>query len=124
MDRTRRTPSSSSARSSLLWPSFACCFRVVGPRRRLAPIASAAIVFALWRRRGGSFERRSKDAADRHALGAILAAMNAVFYLAIEKMPLASVACIELWRRSRCADRRRTARNLNARAFPSSESMR
>ena len=81
-----------------LGPSFAVLlFALVEPLGvAWLRIASAALVFALWRRPWRFFLN-----ADRKtllivgALGAILAAMNAVFYLAIEKMPLASVACIE-----------------------------
>ena len=59
-------------------------------------IASAALVFALWRRPW----RVLRD-ADRRTLllivglGASLAAMNACFYLAIDRLPLATVASIE-----------------------------
>jgi inner membrane transporter RhtA len=81
-----------------LGPSFAVLlFALVEPLGvAWLRIASAAIVFALWRRPWRFFLN-----ADRRtllvviALGAVLAAMNAVFYLAIEKMPLASVASIE-----------------------------
>jgi inner membrane transporter RhtA len=51
-------------------------------------IASAALVFAVWRRAwvrsGATF-----------ALGVVLAAMNTVFYLAIARLPLATVGAIE-----------------------------
>ena len=59
-------------------------------------IASAALVFAVWRRPW----RVLRD-ADRHlliliiGLAASLAAMNACFYLAIDLLPLATVASIE-----------------------------
>jgi inner membrane transporter RhtA len=59
-------------------------------------IASAALVFALWRR-----PWRLLVQADRQvrllvvSLGAALAAMNACFYLAIDRLPLATVAAIE-----------------------------
>ena len=59
-------------------------------------IASAAVVFAAWRRPWRSVVR-----ADRRsrllvvALGTTLALMNSVFYLAIARMPLATVAAIE-----------------------------
>jgi inner membrane transporter RhtA len=53
-------------------------------------IAAAAVVFALWRRPWG---------AVRHPLvigwGAVLAVMNCCFYLAIDRLPLATVAAIE-----------------------------
>lgn len=59
-------------------------------------IASAAALFALWRRP----VRFLRTAARRErglilAMGATLAAMNAVFYLAIDRLPLASVGAIE-----------------------------
>jgi inner membrane transporter RhtA len=56
-------------------------------------IASAAVVFALWRR-----PWRSLGALDRPTLlawGTVLALMNCCFYLAIERLPLATVAAIE-----------------------------
>jgi inner membrane transporter RhtA len=59
-------------------------------------IASAAALFALWRRP----VRHLRAAAGRErglilAMGATLAAMNAVFYLAIDRLPLATVGAIE-----------------------------
>lgn len=59
-------------------------------------IATAALVFALWRRPWRLWRRSS--AADRRillALGVVLAAMNACFYLAIARLPLATVGAIE-----------------------------
>ena len=59
-------------------------------------IASAAIVFALWRRPLRFL--RNAMAHERYliiAMGATLAAMNACFYLAIEALPLATVGAIE-----------------------------
>jgi inner membrane transporter RhtA len=59
-------------------------------------IASAAVVFALWRRPWRTFL-----ALDRQgqrlivALGAVFAVMNACFYLSIDHLPLATVAAIE-----------------------------
>ena len=59
-------------------------------------IASAALIFAVWRR-----PWRVLIAADPRTrlliagLGASLAAMNACFYLAIDRLPLATVAAIE-----------------------------
>jgi inner membrane transporter RhtA len=59
-------------------------------------IASAAVVFTLWRRPlrylGGAAAR---ECALIVAMGATLAAMNAVFYLAIDRLPLATVGAIE-----------------------------
>ncbi|MDB5456587.1 MAG: putative permease, superfamily, partial [Caulobacter sp.] len=59
-------------------------------------IASAAVIFALWRRPWVYW--RTLTAADRWtivALGAVLAAMNTLFYLAIARLPLATVGAIE-----------------------------
>jgi inner membrane transporter RhtA len=55
-------------------------------------IASAAAIFALWRR-----PWRSVHGAGRLLLawGAVLAAMNSCFYLAIDRLPLGTVAAIE-----------------------------
>jgi inner membrane transporter RhtA len=56
-------------------------------------IAAAALVFAAWRR-----PWRALALLDRHTLvawGAVLALMNCCFYLAIERLPLATVAAIE-----------------------------
>ena len=59
-------------------------------------IASAALVFALWRRPWRAFARL--DRSGRRLLvawGAVLAVMNACFYLAIDRLPLGTVAAIE-----------------------------
>src|ERR1700674_4843981 len=59
-------------------------------------IASAAIVFALWRRPWRYF--RTLGMAERRTvamLGIVLAAMNACFYLAIDRLPLGTVGAIE-----------------------------
>ncbi|MFW3173045.1 EamA family transporter [Geodermatophilus sp. CPCC 206100] len=59
-------------------------------------IASAALVFAVWRRPWRVL--RGLDGRTRRLLlawGAVLAVMNACFYLAIERLPLATVAAIE-----------------------------
>jgi inner membrane transporter RhtA len=59
-------------------------------------IASAALVFAVWRR-----PWRRLAAIDRQgqllivSLGAVFAAMNACFYVSIDRLPLATVAAIE-----------------------------
>jgi inner membrane transporter RhtA len=59
-------------------------------------LASAAVVFAVWRRpwtvlhEAAPAERRTMV-----ALGVVLAAMNAAFYLALDRAPLATVASIE-----------------------------
>jgi inner membrane transporter RhtA len=59
-------------------------------------IASAALVFALWRRPWRAFAKL--DRAGRRLLvtwGAVLAVMNACFYVAIDRLPLGTVAAIE-----------------------------
>jgi inner membrane transporter RhtA len=59
-------------------------------------IASAALVFALWRRPWRAFARL--DSPGRRLLlgwGTVLALMNACFYVAIDRLPLGTVAAIE-----------------------------
>jgi inner membrane transporter RhtA len=59
-------------------------------------VASAAVVFAVWRRPWRSIGRLG--AAERWhlvALGAVLAVMNSVFYLAVDRLPLSTVGAIE-----------------------------
>src|SRR3954471_13906984 len=56
-------------------------------------IASAAVVFALWRRPWRAL--RDLDRGTLVAWGAVLALMNCCFYLAIDRLPLATVAAIE-----------------------------
>lgn len=59
-------------------------------------IATAATVFALWRRPRRLWQRL--DQTTRRLLAgwaAVLAAMNSVFYLALERLPLGTVAAIE-----------------------------
>jgi inner membrane transporter RhtA len=59
-------------------------------------IASAGLVFALWRRPWRVLHRLDRSARGLLlAWGAVLAAMNACFYLAIERLPLGTVAAIE-----------------------------
>lgn len=75
-----------------LGPAFAVLlFASVDPLGVAAlRIVSAATVFALWRR-----PRLADLTKAVVALGITLAAMNAVFYLAIERLPLATVGAIE-----------------------------
>ena len=87
-----------SALFHYLGPSFAVLlFAAIEPLGvAWLRIASAAIVFALWRRP----VRFLRSAAGRErwlilAMGATLAGMNAVFYLAIDRLPLATVGAIE-----------------------------
>ena len=59
-------------------------------------IASAAAVFAVWRRPwrlAGKLGKRQLGLL--LALGAVLAAMNSVFYLAVDRLPLSTVGAIE-----------------------------
>ena len=59
-------------------------------------IASAALIFALWRRPWRGLAALDRDGrALLVSLGAVFAAMNACFYLAIDRLPLATVAAIE-----------------------------
>lgn len=59
-------------------------------------IASAAAVFALWRRPWRYFRRLDRDAQRTViALGVVLALMNVCFYLAIARLPLGTVGAIE-----------------------------
>jgi inner membrane transporter RhtA len=87
-----------SALFHYLGPAFAVMlFATVAPLGvAWLRIASAALIFTVWRRPWVYWMRLS--AADRWtvaALGAVLAAMNAVFYLAIARLPLATVGAIE-----------------------------
>ena len=59
-------------------------------------IVSAAVVFALWRRPWRLIPRL--DRAQRIVLiqlGVVLAAMNSLFYLALARLPLATVGAVE-----------------------------
>jgi inner membrane transporter RhtA len=59
-------------------------------------IASAALIFALWRRPWRIYRRLDRDARRLLlAWGAVLAAMNCCFYIAIDRLPLGTVAAIE-----------------------------
>jgi inner membrane transporter RhtA len=57
-------------------------------------IASAAAIFALWRRPWRCL-RRGADVRLLLAWGTVLAVMNSTFYLAIDRLPLGTVAAIE-----------------------------
>ncbi|MBI3709814.1 MAG: EamA family transporter [Proteobacteria bacterium] len=79
-------------------------------------IASAAIVFALWRR-PWQFIMRLRPAQRQTliALGVVLAVMNACFYLAIDRLPLGTVGAIEFFGPvALTAAGTRTRRNLAA----------
>jgi inner membrane transporter RhtA len=59
-------------------------------------IASAAVIFALWRRPWRRLRDIDRDARKLLVLwGVTLAAMNACFYTAISRLPLATVSAIE-----------------------------
>src|SRR3954454_14189298 len=95
-----------------LGPSFAVLLFARVPVLGVAwlRIAGAAVVFAVWRRPWRMLARR-----DVLALGVVLAAMNACFYTAIDRLPLGTVAAIEfLPVIALAAAGMRTARNLAA----------
>jgi inner membrane transporter RhtA len=59
-------------------------------------IASAALIFALWRRPWRAFARLDADGKQLlMTWGAVLAFMNSCFYVAIDRLPLGTVAAIE-----------------------------
>jgi len=59
-------------------------------------IASAALIFALWRRPWRAFLAQPRDGRRLLlAWGAVLAVMNCSFYAAIDRLPLGTVAAIE-----------------------------
>jgi len=98
---TRMPPTSFfliSAVFHYLGPSLAVLLfaHVAAPGVAWLRIASAAVVFALWRRPWRIFTAASSGQRLVFAgLGAVLAAMNVLFYLAIDRLPLATVGAIE-----------------------------
>ena len=99
LDRMQRVPPHAyfvgSAIFHYLGPAFAVLLFVRVDALGVAwlRIASAALVFAAWRR-----PWRALRVLDRRTLlawGAVLALMNCCFYLAIDRLPLATVAAIE-----------------------------
>jgi len=59
-------------------------------------IATAAVVFAVWRRPWRALAHLDRDGRRLVASwGAVLAVMNCCFYLAIDRLPLGTVAAIE-----------------------------
>ena len=110
-----------SAAFHYLGPAFAVLlFQYVEPLGvAWLRIASAAAVFAIWRRPWRYF--RSLGASQRRtviALGLVLAAMNSTFYEAIARLPLATVGAIEfLGTLALAAIGMRTARNIGALAL-------
>jgi len=79
-------------------------------------IASAALVFAIWRRPWRYFARlTASERVTVIALGVVLAGMNSLFYLAIRRLPLATVGAIEfLGPIALAAQGMRSVRNLLA----------
>lgn len=82
-------------------------------------IASAAVLFALWRRPWRLVARLSPGQRwVLLGLGAVLAAMNSLFYLAVDRLPLSTVGAIEfLGTVILAAAGARTRRNLLALAL-------
>src|SRR4051812_39687458 len=59
-------------------------------------IASAALIFAVWRRPWRTFAALDRDGRRLLiAWGSVLALMNCLFYSAIDRLPLGTVAAIE-----------------------------
>src|SRR3954449_10094348 len=81
-------------------------------------IASAALIFALWRRPWRTFAALDRDGRRLLlAWGAVLAVMNCCFYESIDRLPLGTVAAIEfLPVIALAALGARTPRNVAARA--------
>ncbi|WP_426425929.1 EamA family transporter [Bradyrhizobium genosp. A] len=81
-----------------LGPSFAVLLfaSLAPPGVAWLRIASAGLIFGIWRRPWRTFVvLPSRDKAIIIALGAVLAAMNTLFYEAIARLPLATVGAIE-----------------------------
>jgi len=79
-------------------------------------VASAALVFGLWRRPWRLARRLSPEGRRTLlGLGGVLAVMNSVFYLAVDRLPLSTVGAIEfLGTVMLAATGARTARNAGA----------
>ncbi len=110
-----------SALFHYLGPSFAVLLFARVPPLGVAwlRIASAAVVFGLWRR-PWQFLRALTPPEQRVivALGIVLALMNSCFYLAIARLPLGTVGAIEfLGPIGLAAAGMRTPRNFAALAF-------
>jgi inner membrane transporter RhtA len=81
-----------------LGPSFAVLLfgSIAPPGVAWLRIASAGLVFAIWRRPWRIFARlAARERISVLALAAVLALMNTVFYEAIARLPLATVGAIE-----------------------------
>jgi inner membrane transporter RhtA len=81
-----------------LGPSFAVLLfaRISPPGVAWLRIASAAVIYAVWRRPWRGLPML--DAAGRRtlvAMGVVLAVMNICFYISIDRLPLGTVAAIE-----------------------------
>jgi inner membrane transporter RhtA len=112
-DNALREPSPESSFGAKVPPHFffvvSAVFHYLGPSfavllfARIEPlgvawlrIASAAVVFAIWRKPWRYFSTLKKS--ERWTvvvLGIVLAGMNSLFYLAIEQLPLGTVGAIE-----------------------------
>jgi inner membrane transporter RhtA len=82
-------------------------------------VASAALVFALWRRPWRLARRLSpEDRRTLLGLGVLMAVMNSAFYLAVDRLPLSTVGATEfLGTVLLAAAGARTARNAGALAL-------
>jgi len=81
-----------------LGPAFAVLLFAIVPPVGVAwlRIATAALVYALWRRPWRAARLATRDALWLvAAMGVVLGLMNPVFYLAIDRLPLGTVAAIE-----------------------------
>src|SRR4051794_14445862 len=133
---TRKTARQSSAMAHRVPPHLyfvtSAVFHYLGPAFavllfvRVAPlgvawlrIASAGLIFAIWRRPWRLAALRDREVRRLvFAWGAVLAAMNCCFYTAIDRLPLATVAAIEfLPVVALAALGARTARNVAALAL-------
>lgn len=78
-------------------------------------IASAAVVFAIWRRPWRNIVLRSRSLHTLIGLGVVLGLMNVCFYQAISRLPLSTVSSIEfIGPILLAASGARTSRNLAA----------
>src|ERR671914_1554767 len=101
-ERTKRVPPHAyfvvSAVFHYLGPAFAVLLfaRVDVLGVAWLRIAAAALVFAAWRRPWRAYRRLDRDGRRLLlAWGGVLAVMNCCFYVAIDRLPLATVAAIE-----------------------------
>src|SRR6185437_6129554 len=99
---TRRIPPQAyfavSAVFHYLGPSLAVLLfaRLGVPGVAWLRLASAAAVFAAWRRPWRAYRELSRaDRGPLLALGLVLAVMNTMFYLAVGRLPLSTVGAIE-----------------------------